>query len=701
MGKVCSPSFSCDDTVSHCLVCTVRKSGYVCHLQENLDALQRELQKLIQVRNDVQIRLMAAEQQQQMKRLEQVQGWLSRVQDVQTEVRELARERRGRELARERRGGFCSMNCMSSYKFGEKVVETLQDVQSLRNEGNFKEVAQARPLTENLVDEKALPPIVVGLQDSTNQVWRCLMEEEVGILGLYGMGGVGKTTLLTLINNKISDTPNDFDLVIWVVVSKDLQLKRIQDCIARKIDLFNRSWNSKSLLEKAEDIFKVMKKKNATRASNKVVFTTREFEIGGQMEAHKSFEVECLGYDDSWKLFEVKVGRDTLDSHPDIPELAKTVVKECGGLPLALITVGRAMASKKTPREWEHAIEVLSSSAFKFSSLAKKLYSSLKLSYDFLPDDASRFCLLYCSLFPEDYRISIEDLIDCWICEGLLDEYDGIRARNQGYSLICTLLHACLLEKEEENCVKMHDVIRDMALWIASTIDEKEKFLVLAGVGLQNAPGIGLWKEVTRMSLMQIRIRRLLESSSSPHLQTLFLGSNDLNEVNRDFFQFMASLRVLTLSDGSLPGHLLTGISNLVSLQHLDPARSKIRRLPMELKYLVHLKRLNLEFTRLTRIPQEVISNLKMLRVLRMYECGSDKQEGDSILIGGREVLVVEILSLQHLNVLTVTLESFCALRMLLDSPRLQSLSTPSLCLKHCCQSELLVFNQRRSLFIL
>ncbi|XP_024956349.2 probable disease resistance protein At5g63020 [Citrus sinensis] len=208
--------------------------------------------------------------------------------------------------------------------------------------------------------------------------------------------------------------------------------------------------------------------------------------------------------------------------------------------------------------------------------------------------------------------------------------------------------------------------------------------------GLQNAPGIGLWKEVTRMSLMQNRIRRLLESPSSPHLQTLFLGSNDLNEVNRDFFQFMASLRVLKLSDGSLPVHLLTGISNLVSLQHLDLARSKIRRLPMELKYLVHLKCLNLEFTRLTRIPQQVISNLKMLRVLRMYECGSDKQEGDSILIGGREVLVEEILSLEHLNVLTVTLESFCALRMLLDSPRLQSLSTPSLCLKHCCQSELL-----------
>lgn len=71
---------------------------------------------------------------------------------------------------------------------------------------------------------------------------------------------------------------------------------------------------------------------------------------------------------------------------------------------------------------------------------------------------------------------------------------------------ICTLLHACLLEKEEENCVKMHDVIRDMALWIASTVDEKENSFVLAGVGLEKAPGIGLWKEITRMTPMQKKL---------------------------------------------------------------------------------------------------------------------------------------------------------------------------------------------------
>lgn len=36
--------------------------------------------------------------------------------------------------------------------------------------------------------------------------------------------------------------------------------------------------------------------------------------------------------------------------------------------------------------------------------------------------------------------------------------------------------------KKEDNFVQRHYVIRDMTLWIASTIDkEKEKFLVLAG----------------------------------------------------------------------------------------------------------------------------------------------------------------------------------------------------------------------------
>ncbi|RXH67318.1 hypothetical protein DVH24_027438 [Malus domestica] len=85
------------------------------------------------------------------------------------------------------------------------------------------------------------------------------------------------------------------------------------------------------------------------------------------MGAHKKIKVECLAWDKAWTLFPEKVGDGTLYIHPDIPTLAEVVAKVCDGLPLALITVGRAMAGKKTPREWSHGIQVLKRSASELS----------------------------------------------------------------------------------------------------------------------------------------------------------------------------------------------------------------------------------------------------------------------------------------------------------------------------------------------
>ncbi|CAA7041581.1 unnamed protein product [Microthlaspi erraticum] len=65
-------------------------------------------------------------------------------------------------------------------------------------------------------------------------------KDGVGIMGMYGMGGVGKTTLLMQINNKFSEERCGFDFVIWVVVSKELHVEKIQDEIAQKLVLVER-----------------------------------------------------------------------------------------------------------------------------------------------------------------------------------------------------------------------------------------------------------------------------------------------------------------------------------------------------------------------------------------------------------------------------------------------------------------------------
>ena len=69
------------------------------------------------------------------------------------------------------------------------------------------------------------------------------------------------------------------------------------------------------------------------------------------MEVHERMRVGCLTPGEAFSLFCDKVGENILNSHPDIKRLAKIVVEECKGLPLALIVIGRSMASRKTPRE--------------------------------------------------------------------------------------------------------------------------------------------------------------------------------------------------------------------------------------------------------------------------------------------------------------------------------------------------------------
>ena len=221
---------TCDGAFfNRCLDCFLGKAAYIRNLQDNLDALDTELGRLIAKKNDVMRRVVDAERQQ-MRRLDGVQVWVSRVDAVKTGADELITDG-SEEIGKLCVGGYCSKNCWSSYKFGKQVAKKLQDVKTLIAEGVFEAVATEvvpERAPEPVADKKPIEPTIVGLQSQLEQVWRCLVEESVGIIGLYGMGGVGKTTLLTHINNKFLESPTSFDCVIWAVVSKDLQLEKIQ-----------------------------------------------------------------------------------------------------------------------------------------------------------------------------------------------------------------------------------------------------------------------------------------------------------------------------------------------------------------------------------------------------------------------------------------------------------------------------------------
>ncbi|KAG4160744.1 hypothetical protein ERO13_D01G017200v2 [Gossypium hirsutum] len=665
MGNIFS--ISLDPIITRCWDCATGQASYICNLEDNLHDLQAEVAGLEELRSDLMSRVRIAEDEQQLQRLNQVEGWLSRAETLINDADQLIVQSPP-HVENLCMGGCCSTHPRSSIKFGKQIAKKLKQVKDQKENGDFSDVASKPPLPS--ATERPSEP-TVGLESNFDKVWSCLQKEQVGIIGIYGLGGVGKTTLLNQINNKFHDTTHDYR-VIWAVASQDRPIEKVQDQIAKRIGLSNEGWESKSLDEKAEDIFQVLCKKkfalllddiwerfDLTRAGvplppkengSKVIFTTRRFDVCCQMQPNmdNNIRVECLPPGEAFRLFEEKVGSETLRMHPDICKLAEAVVEECAGLPLALITIGRAMASKKTPREWEYAIEVLRQSAASvLPGVGKEMYPKLKFSYDCLAEKP-KSCFLYCSLYPEDYPIGKDELVDCWIGEGLLDEHTNLsNVRNQGHFVIGSLIDACLLEEGKNKVrVKMHDVIRDMALWIAGESD-KEKFCVKSGVQLKELPEAKKWEEVTRMSLMWNQIENLTEVLECPNLQTLFLGRNRLRVIINDFFNFMPMLRVLDLSYNMLE-ELPVGIAKLVSLEHLNLSWTGIKKLPVELKALAKLKYLNLEWTEhLEMIPQQLISSFSELQVQKMEGCRY-----------GCLLVLEEMEHLKYLNVLTLTFRS-------------------------------------------
>ncbi|KAE8721189.1 DCC family protein [Hibiscus syriacus] len=103
-------------------------------------------------------------------------------------------------------------------------------------------VAETQPAASVVLkpDEKT-----VTLESTPDKVWSCIMDEDVGIIGLYGIGVVGKTILLTKITNKFSTLPQGFYIVIWAMVSKDYNVERIQDKIGGQIGFSDESWKNK------------------------------------------------------------------------------------------------------------------------------------------------------------------------------------------------------------------------------------------------------------------------------------------------------------------------------------------------------------------------------------------------------------------------------------------------------------------------
>ncbi|RYR35950.1 hypothetical protein Ahy_A10g051032 [Arachis hypogaea] len=279
------------------------------------------------------------------------------------------------------------------------------------------------------------------------------------------------------INNRLLRENRLFDSVIWVSSSKDMKTEELQKVIAGKFDidlsgfqdetsgaatLFEAFQRRKKFALILDDLWEPFSLERVgipiptVENGCKLLITTRRVSVCRGMETDR----------------DVKVGDEALAS-PDIKLIAKDVAKECMGLPLGIVTVGRALRNATDISEWQISLMGLKASALNIEQMEESVFSRLKFSFTKLKDDTSRSCFLYCALYPEGNHVDANELIEYWMWEGLLGAVDSISASKQkGKIILNELKYACLLENAADNemeCVKMHDLIRDMALTIMKT----------------------------------------------------------------------------------------------------------------------------------------------------------------------------------------------------------------------------------------
>ncbi|KAI3856109.1 hypothetical protein MKW92_042290 [Papaver armeniacum] len=646
------------DIFSRLWTCSAHQTDYVRKLKNNLVTLETSFNTLRCKRDDVNNRIEMAETNpaEPAKRTNVVSDWLQRVQALEEEVQNILDDNEAIKYD----GGcyFCCWgrkNWWSAYKLGKLVFRKQISVESLSTEGFFQDVTyrcQPDPLQQ-------IPTVeVVGMDAKLIEVLESVNDEnDVRIVGLYGMGGVGKSTILNKINNEFAKR-NQFNLVFRVVVSQDLNIKSIQNQIGRKLGI---SWSEETeIYERASDIFKLLKNKkfllllddiweeirletigvsknNLQITGSKVLFVTRDKKVCGFMEADRKIKIECLDEAQAWSLFQQKVKQEALSCHPDVPEVAKKVAKECGGLPLALITIGRTMSSKTDLQQWQHALHTLQESASHFCGMADKVLAIMKYSYDNLETQKLKSCFLCCSLYPEDYSIHIYKLIGVWIGEGFLDNVDDfVKARNEGLDVIRCLKDACLLETgfylgvKIKHFVKMHDVVRDLSIWVTSDLGrQKGTYLTLQA---QSTLKLHEWEKAKRISLIGNKaIKKLYGAPHCSNLSILLLRDSSISVVSDEFFRFMPMLKILSI---------MFSLSNLQSLYMPEYAEDIV-------------------------VTQGSLASLTQLKILCLpYSCCHWEVEGGLSLC--------ELESLQHLIGLMITIGSGIALQRLVKSPKLQ-----------------------------
>ncbi|XP_073104778.1 putative disease resistance protein RGA4 [Elaeis guineensis] len=516
------------------------------------------------------------------------------------------------------------------FKIGQKLNDIVEKIDKIVDEGNkfhFMVKTQPqlrdRPQTHSYVDES----YVIGREEDKQKIVKLLLDhvpnQNIAVLSIVGMGGLGKTTLAQLIY-KDERVEKHFQPLMWVFVSDVFNVAKLAkaiiasatgtECELSNMELLQRHLrevvSGKRYLLVLDDVWNEDREKwdelksllRTGGVGSRIIVTTRSERVSSMMGTLATYQLPYLTEDDSWTLFGKRAFEEGGEEPQNLVNIGKEIVKKCGGLPLAVKTMGGLLYSKSQEREW---LFVRDSEIWDMQVGEDAILPALRLSYSHLPSHLKQ-CFAFCAIFPKDYEMEKDLLIQLWMANGFIPSDGRKELEDKGNEIFNELASRSFFqdikEVEEDDdstdrhelyCIttcKMHDLMHDLA----RSIMGNECLSIQDPAGLEDVSR--KTRHLCISENFKLDIHRTL--NNSPNIRTLLT--------------LLANMGIIVTADSSKPR----------SLRALGLQNTVIRRLPISIGFLKHLRYLDLSRTPIEAIP-EAASTLLNLQILKLSNCWS------------------------------------------------------------------------------
>nr|AGP75916.1 CNL4 [Triticum monococcum subsp. monococcum] len=484
---------------------------------------------------------------------------------------------------------------------------------------------------------------LVGIEETRDKLINMLTEGDdwskhpLKTISIVGFGGLGKTTLAKAAYDKIKV---QFDCGAFVSVSQNPEMKKVLKDILYGLDkvkyenIHNAARDEKYLIddiieflndkrylividdiwnEKAWELIKCAFFKKSI--GSRLITTTRNVSVSEACCSSEDdiYRMEPLSNDVSRTLFCKRIFSQEEGCPQELLKVSEEILKKCGGVPLAIITIASLLANKghiKAKDEWYALLSSIGHGLTKNRSL-EQMKKILLFSYYDLPSYLKP-CLLYLSIFPEDREIRRARLIWRWISEGFVySEKQDISLYELGDSYFNELVNRSMIQPigiDDEGKVKACRV-HDMVLDLICSLSSEENFVTILDDPRRKMPNSE--SKVRRLSIQNSKID--VDTTRMEHMRSVTVFSDNVVGKVLDISRFKV-LRVLDLEGCHVSD--VGYVGNLLHLRYLGLKGTHVKDLPMEIGKLQFLLTLDLRGTKIEVLPWSVV---QLRRLMCLY----------------------------------------------------------------------------------